>query len=92
VALGIPFTDICKNTWNLLVQEIVLFDNGVVIEGEQIIVNGCKCFVIIFTFSLYVTCFGVDETDTCSFLSRRRKTPSLFFIHIEPPFVHNKVL
>jgi hypothetical protein len=85
-----PFTDICKNTWNLFVQGIVLFDNRVVVEGEQIIVNVCKCFVIIFTFLLYVTCFGVDETDTCSFLSRRQKTPSLLFVHIEAPFVYNE--
>jgi hypothetical protein len=36
--LGIPFADICKNTWKLFIQENVLFDNRVVIEGKQIIV------------------------------------------------------
>jgi hypothetical protein len=33
-ALGIPFAHICKNTWKLFVQENVLFDNRVVIEGD----------------------------------------------------------
>jgi hypothetical protein len=32
----------------------------------------------------------VDETDTCSFLSRRRKTPSLLFVHIEAPCVQTE--
>jgi hypothetical protein len=45
----------------------------------------------LFTFHLHIICFGVDETDTCSFLSRRRKTPSLLFIHIEAPFVYDEV-
>jgi hypothetical protein len=90
-ALGIPFADICRNTCKLFVQGNVLFDKRIVTESEQIIVNVCKCFVILFTFCLYVTCFGVDEIDSCSFFSRRRKTHSLLFVHNGAAFVYNEV-
>jgi hypothetical protein len=36
-------------------------------------------------------CFVVDETNACSFLSQRRKTPSLLFVHIEASFVYHEV-
>jgi hypothetical protein len=66
-ALEIPFVDICRNTWKLFVQGNVLFDKRVVIESEQIILNVCKCFVILFAFRLYIICFALDKTDTCNF-------------------------
>jgi hypothetical protein len=67
--LEIPFADISKDTWRFFVQGIMLFDKRIVIENEQIIVNVCKCFAILFTFRLYIICFIVDKTDARSFLS-----------------------
>jgi hypothetical protein len=47
---------------------------------------------MLFYLSFCVICFAVDETNACSFLSRRRKTPSLLFVHIEAPFEQNQIL
>jgi hypothetical protein len=44
----------------------------------------------IFTFHSCVVYFVVDETDARSFLRRRRKTPSLLFVHIEAPLEQNQ--
>jgi hypothetical protein len=37
-----------------------------------------------------IACFAMDETNAPSFLSRRRKTPSLLFVHIEAPLEQNQ--
>jgi hypothetical protein len=37
-----------------------------------------------------VNCFVVDETNACNLLSRRRKTPSLLFIHIKAFFIEDE--
>jgi hypothetical protein len=34
--------------------------------------------------------FVVDETNACSLLSRRRKTPSLLFVRIKAFFIEDK--
>jgi hypothetical protein len=59
--------------------------SGVNTTGPRI-GRGVTCF----TFYSIVVFFVVDETNTRSFLSRRRKTPSLLFVHIEAPLGQNQ--
>jgi hypothetical protein len=33
----------------------------------------------------------MDETNTCNLLSRRQKTPSLLFVHIEAFFIKDEI-
>jgi hypothetical protein len=37
-----------------------------------------------------MNCFAVGETNTYNFLSRRRKTPSIIFIHIKAFFIKDE--
>jgi hypothetical protein len=50
--------DFSKNTLEILSHKKCNICNG---NGK--IVNIFKCFVILFTFRLYIICFDVDETD-----------------------------
>ena len=45
---------------------------------------------IILPFCSCMNCFDMDETNTCNLLSRRQKTPSLLFVHIEAFFIKDE--
>jgi hypothetical protein len=55
--------DFYKNTLEILSHKKCNICNC----NARRIVNVCKCFVILFTFRLYIISFAVDKTDTCSF-------------------------
>jgi hypothetical protein len=52
---------------------------------SKVFVNIRGYLVMLLYLLSTVGCFAVDETDALSFLSQRRKTPSLLFVHIKAP-------